>query len=262
MNVTAKASALFAVLDTLGKCPLCLGVCACLCDSSPPLLLNSREFVQSLSPLVRPMCDRANPYRATGAGKLPRIELWAGECIHGHTHELTMLSKLHCNYGHCIKFIPCDCLSVAVLTTSNPPGLLDYGYSSEEIALILDVAGPESPADRALDDLKEFAELSDEDVDVDSRLQEEERAYTPDFDDNAGTGEQEESNEQHLNSRDDGVKDRHRSKASLQIKIPHTLHEQSFESQVVLSWSTYCFLSLCEVDLSPLRPPPSSLGSH
>ncbi len=140
VNVSSKASALFAMLDTRGK------------------------------------------------GKLPRIELWAG--------------------------------------------LLDFGYASDEIALILDIAGPSSPIEDALEDLKEFAEISDECLGTDEQV-EAERGYTPDFDDEEGIGEAGSSSLQG-HSPQQGVRPKNRtSGVPLQVKTDsQTLNEQSFESQV------------------------------
>lgn len=118
-----------------------------------------------------------------------------------------------------------------ILTTVFPPGLLDFGYNSEEIALILGVAGPESPVDRALEDLEQFAEISDGDLDTVNQL-EEERPYTPDFDDDGETEQQGDSISQRRSSRAD-AQDSRAARSPLRVNTDHAIsHEESFESQV------------------------------
>ena len=139
VNVSSKASALFAMLDTLGH------------------------------------------------GKLPRIELWAG--------------------------------------------LLDFGYASDEIALILDIAGPSSPIEHAIEDLKEFAEVSHECLGTDEQVGDE-REYLPDFDDEEDVGEAGSSSLQGQ-SPQHGLQVNRTSGVPLQVKTDtHELNERSFESQV------------------------------
>ena len=118
-----------------------------------------------------------------------------------------------------------------MLTAFYPPGLLDFGYNSEEIALILGVAGPESPVDSALESLKQFAEKSDGDMDTGKQL-EEERPYTPDFDDDGETEQQGDSIAQHRSSRDN-AQDSRAARSPLHVNTdPPISHEESFESQV------------------------------